>query len=83
MNSVILVLWYLMRLHTQCEAAFGPLVASLRSLKAGLRFTVTDMLSWRSVIRNWFAHADAGIASQQDSAHFLDHLHASGRTAAL
>ena len=56
----------------------GPVLAPLRSLKAGLRFSVTDMLSWRVIIRNWFEHANTGLASQQDSAHFLEHLTQAG-----
>ena len=74
MNAVILVLWHLLQTHAAGEAALGSLLAPLHSLKAGLRFTVTDMLSWRGVIRNWFAHANTGLATQQDSAHFLEHL---------
>ena len=63
-----------MQLHADGSAALGHLLTPLRSLKAGLRFTVTDMLSWRFVIRDWFSHANTGLASQQDSAHFLEHL---------
>ena len=78
MNSVVLVLWHLMQLHDVNEASLGPLLAPLRSLKAGLRFSVTDMISWRGIIRSWFEHANTGLASQQDSAHFLEHLTQAG-----
>ena len=78
MNAVILVLWHLLHIRAAGEAALGSLLSPLHSLKAGLRFTVTDMFPWRGVSRTWFTHARTGLATQQDSAHFLEHLMQAG-----
>ena len=47
MNAVILVLWHLLHIRATGEASLGSLLTPLHSLKAGLRFTVTDMFPWR------------------------------------